>query len=338
MANAENAKIQIELGQELTTYTAATDSGDHQVYNAGTLWSGKSGFEPSVRPNGMVSGRNVLSSASTVDQVNIAAFTGYSKGALNSVTATNATFSRPTTGGAAKVTSVTMASDGSIVTVSGTENAAGFASTRGSDGGPALIPTNSVEVGQIRVSSSTSAVLATSEIYQVAGQHTERYDYPTWDEYNIGYGIQADTPAEETAHVKFASAIPQIHSNSITKQIYIQYYTPIFSDLSRAMDFVPIEESYSVSSTQIYGGRSVGSSSKSLSQGSHTAMLSDGVSDALVQQKGEKLTRKFFPDQNQTPYILDQGKLGIARTFPVNDQIQADCTISGETQSSEFTS
>jgi len=338
MANAENAKIQIELGQELTTYTAATDSGDHQIYNAGTLWSGKSGFEPSVRPNGMVSGRNVLSSASTSDQVNVAAFTAYSKGSLKTVTATNSTFSRPTTGGASKVVSVTMASDGSIATVAGPENAAGFASTRGSDGGPALIPTNSVEVGQLRVTSSTSAALATSEIYQVPGQHTERYDYPTWDEYNVGFGVQADTPAEETAHAKFASALPQIHSNSITKQIYIQYYTPVFSDLSRAMDFVPIEESYSVSSTQIYGGRSVGSSSKSLNQGSHTAMLSDGVSDAIVQQKGETLTRKFFPDQNQTPYILDQGNLGISRTFPVNDQIQADCTISGESQSAEFTS
>ncbi len=338
MATAENAKIQIELGQELTTYTAATDSGDHQIFNAGTLWSGKSGYEPSVRPNGMVSGRNVLTAAATADQANIAAFTAYSKSVLQSVTATSATCSRPTTGGAYKVTSITMASDGSIVTVAGPENAAGFASTRGSDGGPALIPTNSVEIGQIRVSSSTSAALSTSEIYQVVGQHTERYDYPDWDEYNIGFGAYADSSAEETAHVKFSSALPEIHTNDLTKQVYIQYYTPAFSDVSRAMDFVPIETTHSVSTTQVYGNRTVGSSSKSINQGSFTALLGDGISDSVISVKNTKLTTKFFPDENKTPYILTQGKLGISRTFPVADQTQADCTISGENASVEFIS
>src|SRR6056297_975309 len=98
------------------------------------------------------------------------------------------------------------------------------------------------------------------------GQHTERYDYPDWDEHNIGFGAYADSSAEETAHVKFSSVLPQIHTGSITKQIYIQYYTPAFSDVSRAMDFVPIETTHSVSTTQVYGNRTVGSSSKSISQ------------------------------------------------------------------------
>lgn len=339
MATAENGKIQIELGQTLTEYTAATDSGDHQIYNAGTIWSGKEGYEPSVRPNGMVSGRNVLSTSSTNDEVKIAAFTAYSKGTLQTISsATYATFARPTTGGASKITSITMASDGSIATVSGTENAGGFSSTRDANGGPPLIPTNSVEIGQIRVTSSTAAALATSEIYQVVGTHTERYDYPTWDEYNIGKGVVADSSAEENAHVKFASTLPLTHTGPITKQVYIQYYTPVFSDLSKTMDFTPIEESHSVSTTTTYGKRQVASTTSSLGQGGFTALMNDGVSDALVAEKNETLTVKFYPDENKTPYSLTQGKIGLGRTYPVSDQIQASVTISGENETADFTS
>jgi len=40
---------------------------------------------------------------------------------------------------------------------------------------------------------------------------------------------------------------------------------------------------------------------------------------------------KFFQNRNNsTPYIISQGKLGIGRTFPANDQINASCTISAE--------
>lgn len=339
MSTAENAKIQIELGRTMTDFTAATNAGDEQVFYAGLIWSGKSGFEPDVRPNGIVSGRNLLSTTGTNDTVSVAGFTAYCKGTLDTVSSTSVTCGRPTLAGVSKITSVTMNSAGSVVTVKGAQGAtSAFSETRNAAGGPPLIPTNSVELGQIRITGGTAATVGASEIHQVVGTHSERYDYPAWDEYNLGNGVSADSAAEENAHIKFASSLPTSHSNSITKQVYIKYYTPVFSDLSRTMGFVPIEQSHSISSTQVYGGENVGASSSSLGQGSFNAMLSNGVGDALVSEKNEIVTVKFFPDENKSPYILTQGKLGIARTFPVNNQIQASCTISGEDESAEFTS
>jgi hypothetical protein len=99
-------------------------------------------------------------------------------------------------------------------------------------------------------------------------------------------------------------------------------------------DFVPAETSHSVSSTQVYGS-TVGSSSSSLGQGSFNARLSDGVSDALVKEKNNFLWFRFYPDRYKTNYMLTQGKLGISRTFPAGDSIQAACTISAEKESSD---
>ena len=77
MATSVRGKISIETGQTLVTYAEMTDSGDHQIYSLGTIWSNKSGFEPSVRPDGMVSGRNVLSISAVNDTITIAGFTAY---------------------------------------------------------------------------------------------------------------------------------------------------------------------------------------------------------------------------------------------------------------------
>jgi len=67
-------------------------------------------------------------------------------------------------------------------------------------------------------------------------------------------------------------------------------------------------------------------------------MLSDGVTDTLVTLKNEKLTVKFFPDENETPYILSQGYLGLSRNFPKTAQVNASVTISAEEASVEFSS
>ena len=171
------------------------DSGDHQVFtiSGGEIWSGKSGNAPDVRPNGITSGRNLLSPGTTVDTVKVAAFTAYSKGVEQSPAATNVTATRATTAGYYKTTSVTMASDGSIVKVSGTEGVA-QSEVRNATGGPPYIPVNDDEIGQIRVSGGTSVVISIDEIFQVIGQHAEAYDSPTWDENNLGDGESADWP------------------------------------------------------------------------------------------------------------------------------------------------
>jgi hypothetical protein len=122
------------------------------------------------------------------------------------------------------------------------------------------------------------------------------------------------------------------------KKVYIRYYSPTFVEAQRAMDFEPIEQTHSVSSSQVYGNKSVGSVSASLGQGAFTAMLSDGVTDALLAEQDEIITVKFYPDRNANPYVLTQGTLGVKRTFPVANQNQAACTITGETASANFAS
>jgi hypothetical protein len=338
MPTAKNSKILIETGQTLNDFAAMTDSGDHQVFtiSGGPLWSGKSGYEPDVRPNGITSGRNLLSPGTTVDTVRVAAFTAYSKGTEQSPSATSVTATRATTAGYYKTTSVTMASDGSVVKVTGTEGAA-QSETRNAAGGPPYIPAEDIELGQIRVSGGTAAVITTDEIKQVIGQHTETYDSPTWDENNTGDGESALTSAQKNAYIKFLSAAPLSHTGGIAKGVYVKYYEPVFQEVSKAMDFVPAESSHTVTSTEFYRG-AIASVAESVGQGSFTALLNDGLTDSIVGEKNQVITVKQFPDENKNPYSLTQGKLGIARTFPVANQIQAECTISAERGTAEFSS
>lgn len=339
MATAKNAKIEIETGQSLSgAYAVMTDSGDNQIYtvSGGTLWSGKSGFTPSVRPNGVVSGRNLISTHASDDFVSVAAFTAYSKGVLKTVNAGSLEVTRASTGGYYKVHSITMASGGALAVVEGTE-AAALVTTRATAGGPPLIPVNSVELGQVITSSSTSDAIAASEIFQVVGQHTERYDYPTWQEFNVGLGESAESSAEKYAHIKFDAVLPEIHTGAVTKKTFIQYYAPQFTELTRTMAFRPVEQAHSVSSQEYYRG-SIGSVSSSIGQGGFTALLGDGLTDSIVSEKDNTLTVRFYPDENKSAYSLTQGRIGLARTFPFDNQIQAEVTISAERVTAEYAS
>ena len=340
MATAKNAKIEIETGQSLSgaTYSEMTDSGDHQIYtvSGGTLWSGKSGKTPVVRPNGIVSGRNLVGTAASDDYVSVAAFTAYSKGTLYTVTAANIAVDRASTGNK-KIDSITMTSAGALAVVQGTESSGAFVSTRAAAGGPPLIPEHSVEIGQVYLTGATAAAVETTEIYQVVGQHTERYDYPTWQEFNVGLGESAETSAEKYAHIKYDAVLPLIHTGSAPKAAFIQYYTPQFVELTRTMAFKPVEQSHSVSSQEYYRG-SIGSVSSSIGQGGFTALLNDGLTDSIVSEKDNTLTVRFYPDENKGAYSLTQGRIGLARTFPYDNQIQAEVTISAERVTAEYAS
>ncbi len=346
MSTSRNAKIQIETGQTPSGAMAAmTDSDDHKVFtvaSGGDIWSGKSGSEPDIRPSGIVTGRNLLSTSTTNDEANIAAFTAYSKGVLKTVAATAATLSRPSTAGKAMIHSYTMASDGSISVLPGVISAdTTFSETRGAAGGPPLIPVNSIELGQVRTTASTAAPITAAEINQVIGTHTERYDFPGWDEFNLGKGNKADTGPEENAHIRFANALPLIHTGTVAKAVWQTHNVPIFSDLARAVDFVPADNAHSVSSEEYYGAGSgnvgtIASTSSSLNQGSFVALVGDNITDAIIGGRDNVVTVKFFPDADKTPFILTQGTLGVERSFPTSGQNKATCTISAETESVDF--
>jgi hypothetical protein len=324
MANAENAKLQYEAGQTAYPMSALTDSGDATTFTSSAdQFSKKSGYAPDVRPNGLITGGAVISAVSaTNDKVDVAALSVYLAGVKTAVAAaTNVTITRGASTNTHAITSITVTSAGAIAAVAGTASTA-FSETRGSAGGAPYIPVGSVEIAQVRTTSITAAVVQDSEIFQVVGLHRERYDYPIFEiDYTAGT-------------ISFNSALPKIHTGDLPKKVYASYAEPIFSDISLASDFVPAETSHSVSSTQVYGS-TLGSSSSSLGQATFTAYLNDGIGDALVSLKNETLWFKFYPDRYKTAYMLTQGKLGISRTFPAGDNIQASCTISAESASTE---
>jgi hypothetical protein len=338
MPTAKNSKLQIEGGRTLHAFAAMTDSGDRTVFTipGGSVFSGKSGFAPDVRPDGIVSGRNLLSPHGDNNKVNIAGFTCYLAGVLTTIAATTGTITRPATD-VAKVNSITVDNTGAIAVVAGTDGSgSAFSEVRGAAGGPPFVPVGSIEIGQVRVAASADGAILSSEIFQNDGDHVERFNYPLCSTIkNLGEGLKAASAAKKNAFVEFASALPAVHTGSLAKGVYIQFYAPVFQDLGRVFDFVPAETSHGVSSKEYYRG-SVASVTESIGQGSFTALLDDAIQDLIVSEKNEVLTLKYFPDQNRSPYILTQGKLGIKRSFPAGDQIQAAVTVSAEEASVEF--
>lgn len=321
MATAENAKLDYEAGQNAVSMTLLTDSGDRTTFtSAASLWSQRNGFTPVVRPNGLLTGGVVTTNASN-DTVTVAAMTLNLNGVVTTVNAGTATISRGLTTDTHRITSITIDSSGAIAAVAGVDNTA-FSETRGANGGPPLIPVDSVEIAQVRVTSVSAAVVASSEIFQVPGLHTERADFPL---FTVNYG---------SGSVTMLAQLPASHTGPVAKRIYASYASPIFAQVSLASDFIPPENSHSVTSTQLYG-TTLGATSTTLGQGSFTAYLETGVSDALVTLKDNTLWFRFYPDRFKSGYILSQGKLGIARTFPAGDNIQAACTINAAAAATE---
>lgn len=322
MATAENAKLEYEGGQTAFPMAALADSGDRTTFtSAADLWSQRSGYAPVIRPNGLRTG-GAVTPTSTNNEVSVAALTCNLNGVVTSVAAGTATITRPATA-VSKVCSITINASAAIVVVAGTDGATtAFSETRGVAGGPPLIPVDSIEIAQVRVTSNTAAAITAAQILAVPGLHVERADYPLY------------TSDAGAGSITFNSALPAIHTGPTAKKTFASYAEPVFAEVSLASDFVPPETSHSVSSTQIYG-TTLGSTSKTLNQGSFTAYLQNGVSDPLVALKDEELWFRFYPDKYSTEYILCQGKLGIGRTFPAGADIQAACTISAKSAAVE---
>lgn len=318
MPSASNALIQYESDQTSFAMASLTNSGDNKRFSsAATYFSDVEGYSPDVRPDGIITGGAVTPAASAANnQVDIAAISCYLAGVKTAVAAaTNQAITRPATN-VAKVSSITVNSSGAIAVVAGTDGAsASFTETRGAAGGPPFIPVGSIEIAQVRLTTSAAAKITDAQIFDSPNVHQERYDQPmfTIDYYN--------------GDVVFSAALAAIHTGNTAKNVSASCAEPIFADVPFGADFTAPEQTHSVSSTAVYGG-AVASSSSSLGQGGFTAYLTDGVSDPLIKQKNKNLWYRFYPDKNKTPNIMCQGKLGIARTWPAANGINAKCTIS----------
>ena len=315
MATAERAKLQYEAGQTVYAMGALTDSGDQTIFSAAASpMSRKGAFAPVVRVNGLLTG-GVITPSAEVEKVNVSAGTAYINGALVTWTAGTCDISRGADANVCRTTSVIITAAGAIDDTAGTAHTA--AGVRNALGGPAYIATTAIEIGQVWTTAVASGVITAGEIRQVPGVSLERSDYPLWDlDYYEG-------------EITFVSALPKIHTGVVAKGVYASYATPVFADVPISSDFVPPENSYSVSSQQVYQ-RTLGSTSASLRAGSFTAYLNDGVSDPLLSLEGEMLWFRFYPNTYASPYVACQGTLGVQRTFPAGAQISASCSINAE--------
>jgi hypothetical protein len=316
-----------------------TDAGAHTVYTTTTKpWSQVAGYEYVVAPNGLETG-GVITPGASANKLDVAAMTAYMAGVSGASATTGkltvsasvdtVTCTRGSSTNTQIINAITITSAGALAAVAGTATTA-FVETRGAAGGPPAIPLGSIEIGHVKFTSTASAVVASTEIFQVPGTNQERYDYPVWSE----------NPLE--GKITFAAALPVIHGTAVgtataTKAVYIKAATPIFAEISRARDWVPAETSNSVNSEQYYDS-TVGSFSSSLGQASFTASLNDGVTDALLAKKGTNLLFKFSPDKNKVPYQLTQGILGVSRTFAAGANPTASFTVSASQASVDFAS
>ena len=328
MATAENALLQYEGGRTSYAMAALTDSGDNTSFtSSASYWSRVTGYAPVIRPNGLLTGGAVTpAAAGGTDDVDVAALTCNLNGVVTTVSAdADVAITRPASA-KAKVCSITVDNSGSIAVVAGTDGATtAFSETRGAAGGPPLIPVDSIEIAQVRVTSDTSAVIAASEIFSTIGVHLEKASYPG---YTVNYF---------TGTVTMDAALPDIHTGPTPKKIFASYAEPIFTDLQLATDYVPPANSHTVNSRQVYR-TTRGSTSSSLGQGSFTALLEDGITDGLVALKDEITMFRFYPDYTKSPYRLDQGKLGISLSYPPDNDIEASCTVSAEAVGVEYAS
>ena len=332
MPSAENAIIYYEAGQSLVPMVALTDSGDNTIFNsADSLWSDKGGYAPEIKPNGVLTGLVVSPAASgTNDLVDLSGGTLNLNGVVTTITAdTDLICLRGATTDVCRINSITITSAGAVAIVSGTDHTA-FSETRGATGGPPWIPSGSVEIAQVRFGAIANAAVLATEIKATPNTHRELATYPT---YETEFG-RVESGVLGVAGITFNSALMASHSDDTgttvtAKKVYAQYYEPEFTAIPKATDFKRPSNSKSVSSTPIYGG-AVGAVSSSLGQGGFKTYLSDGVSDGLLAEEGNKLWFKFKPDRLKTPYVLSQGYLGIAEQFPAGSSIMADCTISAE--------
>lgn len=327
---AENAKLMYEAGQTQYAMEALTDSGDNTTFTSNaTYWSEKAGYTAVVRPDGVISGGAIIPDDAAVnDTVDIAGLVCYLAGVSTTVGAGSVAVTRSADGGNPyRINSIVVTNAGALDKIAGTVGAA-FSTTRGAAGGPPLITVGYIEIGQVKTSSVVAAAIDDSEIFQIPGTSLERYDYPLWEENNL----PTSSGAGDGGSITFLSALPDDHTGTIAKGVFASYSDPIFAEMRPVADCVPPEQSHSVSSIQVYGG-TIGSRSSSLSQGSFTSYLTDGINDPVIKLKDQVLTFKFFPDRYKSGFQVFQGKLGVSVTYAADGAMSAACTVSSSVAS-----
>ena len=311
MPATPNGLVEYESSQNLFPLEALTSTDNITFTSNANLWSGKSGFAADVRPDGVKSGA-VMTATAVNDQINYTTFTAFVNGADLTVAGSTATVTRASTD-THVINSLVCNSAGTVSFVSGAEDTA-FSETRGANGGPPFIPIDSIELGQVRTTAQAVAVILASEIKQGPNSQKELALQPVFSIMN------------KDGAVKLVSALPLIHTGSVSKTVYAEYYEPEFAEITDSVDFVMPEETAAVNSTQVYG-RTVSSASLSLGQGSFTALFQNGITDPILAESGETLWFRFRPDRFETENHVVQSVITVTRAFPADDNRSGAFTL-----------
>ncbi len=346
MAVLTAAAVYYESAQTPVAFAAMTGNTARTTYSLTSKpWSSvviTTGVEPYVvGPYGVMTGGEVTVGVAD-NSVRLAALTAMMPAVATANTSTGVvtvnaviddslTATRGTSAGTAyRISSLTITSAGAAAMVAA-DGSTAFVATRGAAGGPPSIPLGSIEVAQVKLTTSTAAVVSSTEIYQVVGDSQERYDYPVYSTDPI------------RGQITFSAALPLTHGTAAAaaataaKLVYARVATPVFAEISRARNWVPAETSNSTNSEQYYD-LTLGSYSSSLNQATFEAALTDGVTDALLAKRGINLLFKFVPDKNKVPYQITQGVLGVARSFAVGANPTVSFTVSPLQESVDFAS
>jgi len=332
MSISDNAVIDLEIGTPDAQVAALlTDSGDHKNFSFGySPLSKQPGFAPVIMAAGVKSMATPVGTA-VDDQVScpetVAVLPGGTAADANTglmtVAASLETITRAT-GSNVLISSVTLKDDGTRVVVAGTEGSA-FVATRDAAGGPPLIPADSIECFQVRLTGSTAAPVVASEISVVPGLTQENFDRPL---YTIDYF---------DGELDFSAPLPLIHTGGTIKRVWASGATPQFVEILKSSGYTPSETSYTANSTQIYGS-TIGGRTANLNAGGFTAYLEDGHTDNLISAKGQERWVKFRQDRLLAPHQLTLATISIARSYPADNQVQAAVSLLSEAESRDYAS
>jgi hypothetical protein len=319
-------RIRFEDGQTAKPFEALTNSGDNQTF-AASYFPVSDG--PIIAPYGLLTG-GAITATGTNNQVAIAALTllaagmtGANSDGVVSVAGGNLSITRGSSGNICSITSITVDSSGALAAIAGTASTA-FSETRGGAGGPPFIPVGSVEIGQVRTTSVTSAPVTAAEIFAVPGSHLELADQP-------GYDLD---PA--TGELTFDDTLPLIHTGSLPKKVYLKGATPIFAKCPDAYDWVAAKESDSVSSQDTYDG-AVGSASSSLGQAGWSSIGKDGISDRILGRNGDNIWVEYMPNEdNLSVKQLTQGVYRGKVTNPARGNKVISHTLTASKPTTDF--
>lgn len=321
MPSASNAAWRLEAGGIKTDMELLTNTGDNTVFKGSkTYWSSAKNRAPVVRSDGIRNGLAVTPKSGTNDAVTVASGQINLVGVIVNIAGADVStgFSRPSgTGGMDSLKNAVTYNGTALVVVAGTEGTA-FSNTRGAAGGPPFIPVGSVEIAQVWLTGTAAAQIQAAEIFQVPGEHQERADLPRMEIQNF------------EGHIKYLSALPLIHTGSLPRRTYAETYDPVFLEIPSANNLQPPELSVTVNSTTVYK-TALGAAASSLSAGSATVLVENGVRDSIVAaSKDGLLWHKFYPDDSQTDHLAGQAHVGIVRTYPADNLISVAVTLAAE--------